>query len=107
MMPTPSGFYYPNKIARITFEAAQNVLGTEAMTDLLHAQGLEKYIQAFPPDNLQREFDFADFTALAVGIDALQAQQPHTPSLGWQVGARCFESGLKSFGAVSSFGAVA
>ncbi len=106
-MADPSGFYYPNKIARIAFESTHDLIGAESMTTLLREQGLEKYIQAFPPDNLQRQFDFADFAALAGGIDALQARQPRTPSLAWEIGVRCYSGGLKTFGTLSGFGAVA
>jgi hypothetical protein len=41
------------------------------------------------------------------GIDALQRRQPRTPSLAWEIGARCYSGGLKTFGALSGFGAVA
>ncbi len=106
-MADPSGYYYPNTIARIAFEATRDLIGAEAMTTLLREQGLEQYIQAFPPDNLQRQFDFVDFAALMAGIDALQVRQPRTPSLAWQIGARCYSAGLKTFGTLSGFGAVA
>jgi hypothetical protein len=104
---TPSGFYYPNKIARITFEATSEVLGAEKMAEMLRAHGLDRYIDAFPPDNLHRQFDFADFAALMAGVDALQAQQHRTPSLPWEIGSICYKGGLKTFGALSSFGPVA
>jgi predicted hydrocarbon binding protein len=107
MSISPSGFYYPNKIARITFESAEQVLGSEKLATLLREIGLERYIDAFPPENLQRQFDFADFSALMAGVDALQAQQPRTPTLGWEIGTVCYKGGLKTFGALSSFGAVA
>ncbi len=101
-----SGFYYPNKIARAYYDAVQQVVGPETMTTLLRENGLEQYIGAFPAENLHREFDFADFAALSAGVDSLLCPEGKH-SLNWEAGVLCFREGLRTFGGLSGFGAVA
>ena len=57
-----SGYYYPNKIGRIYLQAMEEVMGRNGLNALLNLTGLRQYIQDFPPDNLEREFDFTTFT---------------------------------------------
>jgi predicted hydrocarbon binding protein len=99
-----SGLYYPNKIARIYFEAAEHTVGSEAMPDLLRASGLERYIDAYPPDNLERTFDFAEFAALTAGLDMLQVKTLGKPSMAWKTGHQSFKAGLKAYGALAGLG---
>lgn len=61
--------YYPNKIARIFLAAMEDVMGKNGLNAILNLAGLQKYIDNFPPDNLEREFDFADFTALQIALE--------------------------------------
>jgi len=99
-----SQLYYPNVIGRITLDAAESLLGADAMVRLLDENGLAHYVGAYPPKNLRREFDFADFSMLYAALDREQIHQQQTPSLQWAVGRRCFEGGLQAFGALSGFG---
>ena len=55
-----SGYYYPNKFARITLDAMQEVMGENGLKAILNLAGLPNLIGNFPPDNLEKEFDFAD-----------------------------------------------
>ena len=65
-----SGYYYPNKIGRIYLQAMEEVMGRNGLNALLNLTGLRPYIQELPPDNLERGFDFADFSNLNKGLDA-------------------------------------
>ncbi len=103
----PSGFFYPNKIGRIMLNAARNLVGEEQFAALLRDHGLTRYLEAPPPDNLVRAFDFADFAALVGGLDAIQTAQPRTPSLVSEVGRLCFREGVRTFGSPSFLGALA
>lgn len=59
-----SGLYYPNKIALATFNALIDVMGKNGLSAILNYAHLREYINQYPPDNLERVFDFADFSAI-------------------------------------------
>ena len=59
MPPEKSGFFYPNKFARITIEALEEVMGKNGLNAILHLAGLSELINNYPVDNLEKEFDFA------------------------------------------------
>ena len=59
-----SGLYYPNKIALATFNALIEVMGKNGLSAILNYAHLREYINQYPPDNLERVFDFADFSAI-------------------------------------------
>ena len=65
MEPIPkSGLYYPNKIAHIALTAIEDVMGKNGLNAILNLAGLSHLIDNYPPDNLERQFDFAEFLAL-------------------------------------------
>ena len=63
MPPVKSGYYYPNKFARIFLDAMEEVMGKNGLNAVLHLADLDSLIGNYPPDNLDKVFDFADFTA--------------------------------------------
>ncbi len=67
MPPEKSGYYYPNKFARIFLDAMEEVMGKNGLNAVLHLAELDNLIGNYPPDNLDKVFDFADFTALVCG----------------------------------------
>ena len=66
-----SGFFYANKFARITLEAYEEVMGKNGLNAILNLAGLGTLIDNYPPDNLERQFDFADFTAIHIGLEEM------------------------------------
>jgi bacteriochlorophyll 4-vinyl reductase len=64
-----SGFYYANKLPRITLQAYEVVLGKNGLNAILNLAGLRNLIDNFPPDNLERQFDFADFSAFHIALE--------------------------------------
>jgi len=59
-----SGLYYPNKIGRIYLMAMEEVMGTNGIKAVLNLAKIPELINNYPPNNLAREFDFADFGAI-------------------------------------------
>ncbi|HVO43332.1 MAG TPA: hypothetical protein VMT34_11945 [Aggregatilineales bacterium] len=102
----PSGFYYPNIIAHIYLEAMQKLIGADAVTQVLRENGLDRYIGAFPPNNLQRQFDFACFATLIAALDEMAPLPGHRESIAAEVGRLCFKGGNKAFGGLSGLGAI-
>jgi hypothetical protein len=101
-----SGYYYPNKIARIYLQAMEEVMGRNGLNALLNLVGLQQYVQELPPDNLEKEFDFADFSNLNQGLDDIYGPRGGR-GLALRGGRATFARGLKGFGALAGVGDLA
>lgn len=92
-----SGLYYPNKIARIYLEAMEDVMGKNGLNAVLHLAGLSHLIDNYPPSNLEREFDFADYSALNGALEEMYGPRGGR-GLGLRAGRASFAQGLSDFG---------
>lgn len=101
-----SGYYYPNKMGRIFLLALEDVMGKNGVSAILNLAGLEAYIDNYPPDNLDKQVDFADISAI---LNALE--QTYGPrggrSLSLRAGRALFAHGLRNFGALAGAGDLA
>ena len=68
-MSEKSGLYYPNLMARIYLQALEEVMGKSGMNALLNLAKLPELMGNYPPANLDRGFDFADFSAIGRALD--------------------------------------
>ncbi|NPA30969.1 MAG: 4-vinyl reductase [Chloroflexi bacterium] len=102
----PSGYYYPNKIGRIALQALEEVMGTHGMRAVLRLAGLEHYMEELPPDNLAKEFDFADFSALNLALEEMYGPRGGR-GLALRAGRAAFSEGLRGFGALAGVGDLA
>ncbi|HRE26374.1 MAG TPA: 4-vinyl reductase, partial [Anaerolineales bacterium] len=66
-----SGYYYPNKMGRIYLTALEEVMGKNGLNAILRLAGLDRFIDRYPPDNLAKEFDFADIAALHTALEEM------------------------------------
>ena len=65
MEPIPkSGLYYPNKAVRIALLAFEEVMGKNGLNAILNLANQTHLIDNYPPDNLERQFDFSDFSMI-------------------------------------------
>lgn len=101
-----SGYFYPNKFARITIEAMQEVMGENGLKGILNLAGLPHLIGNFPPDNLEKEFDFADYTAINIALDEMFGPRG-ARGLALRAGRATFAQGLRAFGALAGVGDLA
>lgn len=107
MDPIPkSGLHYPNKIARIALTAIEDVMGKNGLNALLNLASLSHLIDNYPPDNLSREFDFADFSAINGALDEMYGPRGGR-SLALRAGRATFSEGLRNFGALAGAGDLA
>ena len=106
MPPEKSGFYYPNKFARITIEALEEVMGKNGLNAILHLADLSELINNYPPDNLEKEFDFAYFTALCVALEDMYGPRGGR-GLALRAGRATFADALRGFGALAGVGDLA
>ncbi|MBE2196584.1 MAG: 4-vinyl reductase [Anaerolinea sp.] len=101
-----SGLYYPNKIARIVLNTLQDICGEGATKATLHMAGLSSLIGNFPPDNLEKLFDFAHFTAIQAALEEVYGVRGGR-SLALRAGRTAFMEGLRNFGALAGAGDLA
>lgn len=106
MPPEKSGFYYPNKFARITIEALEEVMGKNGLNAILNLAGLSELINNYPPDNLEKQFDFAYFTALCVALEDMYGPRGGR-GLALRAGRATFADALRGFGALAGVGDLA
>jgi len=107
MEPIPkSGLYYPLKFARIAVLALKEVMGQNGVNAILNLAGLSHVIDNLPPDNLERKFDFADFSAISAALEEMFGPRGGR-SLALRAGRATFDEGLKNFGALAGVGDLA
>lgn len=106
MPPEKSGFNYPNKFARIYLEAMEEIMGKNGLNAILNLAGLQDYIGNYPPDNLEKAFDFAYFTALNVALEEMYGPRGGR-GLALRAGRATFAEGLRGFGALAGVGDLA
>ena len=107
MEPIPkSGLYYPNKIARLALGALEEVMGKNGLSAILNLANLQDLIDNFPPDNLERQFDFADFASLNGALEEMYGGRGGR-GLAQRAGRAVFNEGLRNFGALAGAGDLA
>jgi predicted hydrocarbon binding protein len=107
MDPIPkSGLYYPNKIARLALTAIEDVMGKNGLNAILNLAGLSHMIDNYPPDNLERQFDFADFSAINGALEEMYGPRGGR-GLALRAGRAVFMEGLRNFGALAGAGDLA
>jgi len=107
MEPIPkSGYYYPNKAARIALVSLSNVMGRNGLNAILNLAHLQDLIDNLPPDNLERKFDFADFTAINWALEEMYGPRGGR-GLALRVGRATFDDVLRNFGALAGVGDLA
>jgi len=106
MPPEKSNFYYPNKFARITIEALEEVMGKNGLNAILNLAGLSEHITTYPPDNLEKEVDFAYITALCIALEDMYGTRGGR-GLALRAGRATFADALRGFGALAGVGDLA
>ena len=101
-----SGFFLANRSTRIVLEAYEEVMGKNGLNDLLILAGLSNLINNYPPDNLERQFDFADFSAIHIGLEEIYGSRGGR-GLALRAGRITFKDTLKDFGTLAGIGDLA
>ena len=98
--------YYPNKFGRIIIDALEEVMGKNGLHAVLRLAKLEKYINERPANNLEKQFSFADLTALQIALEEMYGPRGGR-GLAIRAGRATFENGLKGVGALVGIGDLA
>lgn len=107
MDPIPKSEYnYANKIVLITLKALEEVMGKNGLNAILNLAHLPHLIDNYPPDNLEREFNFADFSALNLALEEMYGPRGGR-GLALRAGRAAFADALRNFGALAGAGDLA
>ncbi len=107
MDPIPkSEYYYANKIVLITMKALEDVMGKNGLNAILNLAHLPHLIDNLPPDNLEREFNFADFSAINQALEEMYGPRGGR-GLALRAGRAAFADSLRNFGALAGAGDLA
>lgn len=107
MDPIPKSQYnYANKIVLITMKALEEVMGKNGLNAILNLAHLPHLIDHYPPDNLERQFNFADFSALNLALEEMYGPRGGR-GLALRAGRAAFADALRNFGALAGAGDLA
>ncbi|MBT3321380.1 MAG: 4-vinyl reductase [Anaerolineae bacterium] len=101
-----SGLYYPNKFGLIAIRALEDVMGRNGLNAILNLAGLPQYIDNYPADDLKKEFDFFEFSALGTALEDMYGPRGGR-GLALRAGRATFSDALKDFGALAGVGDLA
>ena len=101
-----SDYFYANKIALITLNSLEDVMGKNGLNAILNLAHLPHLIENKPPDNLAKEFNFADFSALNQALEVMYGARGGR-GLALRVGRAAFADSLRTFGALAGAGDLA
>ncbi len=94
---TRGGPYYSNLFGRIYLDAVEDVMGTHGMRAALRLGKLDHLMDNPPPNNLAKEFEFTDFSALNQAIEDMYGPRGGR-GLSLRAGRATFAQGLKDIG---------
>lgn len=101
MQPIPkSGFYNTNNFGRIALLSYEEVLGKPGLNALLNLAGLSNLVNNFPPGDMERAFDFADYTAILVALEDIYGPRGGR-GLAQRAGRATFKDILDNYGAMA------
>jgi len=95
-----SGLYYPNKFGLITLKSLEEVMGKNGLNAILNLAGLSNYIDTYPPDNLDKGFDFSELSAIGTALEEMYGPRGGR-GLALRAGRATFSDALKNFGALA------
>jgi predicted hydrocarbon binding protein len=95
-----SGLYYPNKFGFIIIKSLEDVMGKNGLNAILNLGGLSNYIENYPPDNLEKGFDFAELSAIGSALEEMYGPRGGR-GLALRGGRATFSDALKNFGALA------
>lgn len=92
-----SGYFNSNKFARIFLESIQEITGQGGLNAILNYAGLASLINNFPPDDLERAFDFANFSRVNQALTDIYGDRGGR-GISLRVGRTTFNDMLKDYG---------
>jgi len=101
-----SQYHYPNKFGLIAIKALEDVMGKNGVNAILNLAHLPQLIDHYPPDTLERNFNFSDFSALTLALEEMYGPRGGR-GLALRAGRATFSDALRNFGALAGVGDLA
>jgi hypothetical protein len=101
-----SGYYYANKIVLISLNSLEEVMGKNGVNAILNLAHLSYLIDNYPPDNLERQFDVAECSAINLALEEMYGPRGGR-GLALRAGRVAFADSLRNFGALAGVGDLA
>jgi predicted hydrocarbon binding protein len=101
-----SGHFNTNKFARIYLESVQEIIGSNGLRSILNYAHLPEFGKELPPDNLEREFDFSNFSMINQALEEIYGERGGR-GLSLRIGRTTFDDVLKDYGAFAGVGEMA
>lgn len=92
-----SGYYNSNRFARILIESIKEIAGKNGVNAVLNYSNLSSLVDNYPPDNLDRAFDFAHFSMIIQALEEIYGKRGGR-GLALRVGRTTFDDVLKDYG---------
>jgi len=80
---------FPNQLYYMVLVTAEEILGKPGLNAILNYSGMTKFIDNFPPNNIEEEHPAGDFSALMRGFVDVMGEQGVRPIM--------FRGGIKGF----------
>jgi len=100
MPPSRSGLYYPNKFGLITIKSLEDVMGRNGLNAILNLAGVSHYVDNYPPDDLEKGFDFSELSAIGTALEEMYGPRGGR-GLALRAGRATFSDALRNFGALA------
>jgi predicted hydrocarbon binding protein len=84
----------------------EEVMGKNGLNAILNMANLQRLIDNYPPEDLERQFDFSDYSALHAALEEMYGPRGGR-GLALRAGRATFAQGLKNFGALAGVGDMA
>lgn len=101
-----AGLYYPNKFGLIIIKALEDVMGKNGLNAILNLASLNNLVDSYPPDNLEKQFDFADLSSINTALEEMYGPRGGR-GLALRAGRATFADALRNFGALAGVGDLA
>lgn len=89
-------YYYPNNMGRIILLAMEEILGQNGLNAVLNMADLSNLIDNYPPNNLDRQFNFDDLSKILATLEDAYGPRGGR-GLALRAGRASFKYGLREF----------
>jgi len=95
-----SGLFLPNKIAKVILDSLEESLGKQGLEKILLSANLAELVDVRPADDMERSFDFSDFSMLNAAIEEVYGARGGR-AITSRAGKTVFDQVLAHFGAMA------
>jgi predicted hydrocarbon binding protein len=92
-----SNLFYANKIVHLYLDAIEEVIGKNGLNATLNLAKLSHLVDNYPPENTEKEFDFADFSTIVLALEEVYGAKGGR-LLSARAGKLYFSFAIKAFG---------